>query len=97
MEMADGSYVTSHKLALKRLREYVGYAERGDKTGLMVALEKHTLDDDAHPNAIIYEACRLIVGMTRAQGRSALPLVDMLIEDFSKPARQKPAGGLVLP
>lgn len=89
MKLAEGRYLASTPKALKRLQEYVAYAERGDKNGLLDALERNVLDHDAHPNAVIYEACRLITGLARGAHASALPVIQKMLDDVNQPTPPK--------
>lgn len=82
--MADQAryFNASGKIALRRLRDYARLAEAGNLQGLLDALDRGTTDEKAHPNAVILEAVRILCGLARANGKSAIPTIDALISDF---------------
>lgn len=83
-EVGSGQYLASQKASLRRLRQYLELAEKGDFTSLVQMIDAGTQNAHEHPNAVILEAILMLNSLTKGTGRSMAGYAGKMLDNFDK-------------
>lgn len=91
MRLPSTLFGASTKLSWKRLAEYLEIARANNMPLLFKAIDKNTLEDNAHPNAVLACAVMLLELHTRHTGRSSAQEARALEQSFDTTAGALPS------